>query len=266
MVWLKKGRDYMPDFKPTMKDYKKLTPFKFQILQNFPFIAEDFDSLTNYELLCKVVEYLNDVINNENNVEENVTNLYNSFVELQNYINNYFDNLDVQDEVNNKIDEMVESGEMGRLINQTLFKSKMSAYKPQNCDVKLEYAGLGNKQAFTHTVDGKFVIVTIGETDSTNIIEEYNSEGTLLRSAYITAYHPNTICYADGYLYIGNAYATVNDTQVTTTIITKINYSNFESTEIDLNTSVKVIGYYNNEFYVLDAYNTLKIYIVIFLH
>ena len=116
MVWLKKGRDYMPDFKPVMKDYKKLTPFKFQILQSFPFIAEDFDSLTNYELLCKVVEYLNDVINNENNVEDNVTALYNSFVELQNYVNNYFDNLDVQEEINNKLDEMVEEGTLQEII------------------------------------------------------------------------------------------------------------------------------------------------------
>lgn len=107
----------MPDFKPVMKDYKKLTPFKFQILQSFPFIAEDFDSLTNYELLCKVVEYLNDVISNENNVEENVTNLYNSFVELQDYVNDYFDNLDVQNEVNNKLDEMTEDGTIPTIID-----------------------------------------------------------------------------------------------------------------------------------------------------
>ena len=107
----------MPDFKPVMKDYKKLTPFKFQILQSFPFIAEDFDSLTNYELLCKVVEYLNDVISNENNVEENVTNLYNSFVELHDYVNDYFDNLDVQNEVNNKLDEMTEDGTIPTIID-----------------------------------------------------------------------------------------------------------------------------------------------------
>lgn len=107
----------MPDFKPTMKDYKQLTPFKFQILQSFPFIAEDFDSLTNYELLCKVVEYLNDVINNEKNVEDNVTALYNSFVELQDYVDNYFDNLDVQDEINNKLEDMAEDGSLYTIIS-----------------------------------------------------------------------------------------------------------------------------------------------------
>ena len=114
----------MPNFKPVMKDYKKLTPFKFQILQSFPFIAEDFDSLTNYELLCKVVEYLNDVMNNENNVEENVTSLYNSFVELQDYVNNYFDNLDVQEEINNKLDEMSQDGTLEHLISEYILEGK----------------------------------------------------------------------------------------------------------------------------------------------
>lgn len=118
----------MPDFRPVMKDYKKLTPFKFQILQSFPFIAEDFDSLTNYELLCKVVEYLNDVIKNENNVEDNVTALYNSFVELQNYVNHYFDSLDIQDEVNIKLDEMVEDGTFDRYIERILMMNFVYTY------------------------------------------------------------------------------------------------------------------------------------------
>lgn len=248
------------NMQPIIKTTTKIPFFRRTVLQNFPFIEKDFDALTDYELLCKVVEYLNKVIEQTNLMEDNENELVRVYNELYNYVDNYFDNLDVQDEVNNKIEAMVISGEMQTLINETLFNSKMSAYKPQNCDIKLEYSNLGNYQAFTHTVDGKFVIVKIGETDSTNIIEEYNSEGTLLRSAYITAYHPNTICYADGYLYIGNAYATVNNTQITTTIVTKVNYSNFETTEIDLNSSTKVIGYYNNKFYVVDAYNTLKIY------
>lgn len=128
MVWLKKGRDYMPDFRPVMKNYKKLTPFKFQILQSFPFIAEDFDSLTNYELLCKVVEYLNDVINNENNVEDNVTALYNSFVELQDYVNEYFDSLDFQEAVNNKLDIMASDGTLEQLIGDYALH-KLEYYK-----------------------------------------------------------------------------------------------------------------------------------------
>ena len=98
------------------KPYKHLPPFKGMVLQNFPFIEEDFDAITNYQLLCKIVEYLRNVIANELTMEENITNLYNEFVSLKNYIDNYFTNLDVQEEINNKLDEMASDGSLTNLI------------------------------------------------------------------------------------------------------------------------------------------------------
>lgn len=105
------------DFTPEKEDYGILTPFKMQVLTNFPYIEADFDALTNYGLLCKVVEYLNNVINNENEVTEQVTSLYNAYVSLQNYVNTYFDNLDLTGEVSAKLDEMVEDGTLTTLIS-----------------------------------------------------------------------------------------------------------------------------------------------------
>ena len=91
----------------------KLTPFKLFTLQNFPYIEADFDAITNYQLFCKVVEYLNEVIANENTVEsivqqqiDNINTLYNWFLEL-----------DVQDEINNKLDEMTENGTLSSIIS-----------------------------------------------------------------------------------------------------------------------------------------------------
>ena len=104
------------NFTPTYNEYTKLPPFKGMVLQNFPFIEEDFDAITNYQLLCKVVEYLKGIMANEELLEENVTGLYNAFVSLQDYVNNYFDNLDVQEEINNKLDEMTTNGELTALI------------------------------------------------------------------------------------------------------------------------------------------------------
>jgi len=104
---------YIPD----QNTYKEMTPFKRFVLQSFPWIDANFDALTNYELMGKIIEYLNDIISNENAVQSNVTNLYNAFVSLQNYVNNYFDNLDVQEEINNKLDELVTNGELQTLIN-----------------------------------------------------------------------------------------------------------------------------------------------------
>lgn len=86
-------------------DYKTLTPFKLQCLTSFPFIDEDFDALTNYELLCKIVEYLNNISSNNNMLVNNIDDL-----------NNWFNNLDVQDEVNNKLDEMAQDGTLAEII------------------------------------------------------------------------------------------------------------------------------------------------------
>ena len=79
--------------------YKKLAPFKLFVLENFPFIEADFDAITNYQLMCKLVEYINEVAKNNDIMIDNVEAL-----------NNWFNNLDVQTEINNKLDEMTENG------------------------------------------------------------------------------------------------------------------------------------------------------------
>ena len=96
------------------KEFFKLTPFKMQVVQSFPFIDADFDALTNYELLCKVVDYLNKTVDNVNLLESDFKTLYD-------YVHDYFDNLDVQEEINNKLDEMVTDGTMDQIINQQIF-------------------------------------------------------------------------------------------------------------------------------------------------
>lgn len=98
--------------------FKRLTPFKRCVLQNFPFIEEDFDALTNYGLLCKIVEYLNKVISSQNEVQGVTEELVTAFNNLYDYVNNYFDNLDVQDEINNKLDQMVEDGTLKNFIDE----------------------------------------------------------------------------------------------------------------------------------------------------
>lgn len=108
---------------------KKLEPFKFFCLQNFPFIEEDFDALTNYELMCKIVEYLNKNIDKTNELGLQVENLQ-----------NWFNNLDVQDEIDNKLDEMVLDGTLQEIIGDYFNVNKMIVFgdswssdtRPQN--------------------------------------------------------------------------------------------------------------------------------------
>ena len=98
-------------------DMKNLTPFKLCVLQNFPFIEADFDAVTNYQLLCKVVEYLNKVIANNNTQNNNISQLEHNFITLYEYVNNYFNNLDVQEEINKKIDDLITTGEFNSFLS-----------------------------------------------------------------------------------------------------------------------------------------------------
>ena len=82
-----------------------IRPFRFQLLQSFPYIVEDFDQYTEYQLFCKLVEKVNEVVGNENEITKEV-----------NSIKDYLDTLDLQDEVNEKLDEMAESGELQEIV------------------------------------------------------------------------------------------------------------------------------------------------------
>ena len=79
------------------------------------------ETMSYYEMLIWFVEFLkNNVIPVVNNNSEATEELQQLFIELQNYVNNYFDNLDVQEEINNKLDEMLEDGSLEQIIEQYL--------------------------------------------------------------------------------------------------------------------------------------------------
>ena len=74
-------------------------------------------AMSYQELLLWLCNYLeNTVIPAIDNNAEALTELQNLFVELKNYVDNYFNNLDIQQEINNKLDEMVENGDLANLI------------------------------------------------------------------------------------------------------------------------------------------------------
>lgn len=75
------------------------------------------DSMSYYECLCALLEYINeDVVPDINNTNAGLSELQTFYTQLQNYVNHYFDNLDVQNEINNKLDTMVTDGSLTLLI------------------------------------------------------------------------------------------------------------------------------------------------------
>lgn len=81
--------------------------FRNWVLENFPFLEDDFDALTDYQLFCKMMEYVKEFAKDNEDFNKRLTDL-----------ENYFNNLDVQEEIDNKLDEMVESGELENIISQ----------------------------------------------------------------------------------------------------------------------------------------------------
>lgn len=148
-----------------MNGWIDLKPFKAWCMQVLPTIFDE--SMSYYESLCKLVELLNNTMNNvdvlkkeiedfESNVnEENekfqieineevtsfetgMDNKYSELIavwkELQDWVTNYFNNLDVQEEINNKLDEMATNGSLSELIEPF-----MSEYTKQLTAINIKY-------------------------------------------------------------------------------------------------------------------------------
>jgi hypothetical protein len=100
---------------------EKLSPLKKVCMTIGELPTAYIETMTYYEMLVWFTRFLQNqvipVINNNSDVAEELQTL---FVELENYVNNYFDNLDVQDEINNKLDKMLEDGVLEQIIEQYL--------------------------------------------------------------------------------------------------------------------------------------------------
>lgn len=147
---------------------KKLTPFKLCVLQNFPFIEADFDALTNYELMCKIVEYLNKLAE-----EQNITN------DKVNELIDKFNNLNLQEEVNKKLDEMALDGTLGEIISNYIDNNVTRTY---NTLIDLLTAdlvsGIKVKTLGYHTInDGGSAFYYITNIQPTNSIYETLTNG-----------------------------------------------------------------------------------------
>lgn len=96
------------NFNPNLNTYSNSQPFRFWCQKVLPLVYDD--SLSYYELLAKVVKYLNNMMSDLNLMESDIEALHTAYAQLETYVNEYFDSLDIQAEVNHKIDEMAENG------------------------------------------------------------------------------------------------------------------------------------------------------------
>ena len=116
------------------------------------------ESLSYYELLNKVVYYLNNTITDVSACEDNITALRDAFVHLQDYVNEVLD--DFAPEVERVIDEMIDSGEFGEILADLV-----------NGLIANEYSTTQGYAQFDYVIkDGKLycaIVSTSGEWDAT---------------------------------------------------------------------------------------------------
>lgn len=99
------------------KKVEKLRPFTKFIYTIGELPSSYLFSMTYEEQLIWLCNYIAEtVIPTVNNNAEATEELQNLYVELKNYVDEYFENLDVQEEINNKLDDMAEHGDFNQII------------------------------------------------------------------------------------------------------------------------------------------------------
>lgn len=153
------------------KNCFNITPFKCFVIQNFPFIEEDFDALTYYELICKIVEYMN-------NLSDKLNATSKQLQELTDYINN----LNIDEYIDEKIEEMIEDGTLEQLISEALeelLTHKLDYYKVDNTITQTEL------QTLLSSNKGKVIEFENGTYDFTTTFRINNNTKLLFNESII---------------------------------------------------------------------------------
>lgn len=124
--------------------YKETGSFRHWCYKVLPLVYDD--SLSYYELLCKVVKAIGDVISNVDGVREDMIKLVEAYNELKKYVDTYFDNLDVSAEVDKKLDEMAADGTLADIINDQIFQDLVKKLETEISRVPFELDDANKKK------------------------------------------------------------------------------------------------------------------------
>lgn len=91
-----------------------MKPFRFWVQTALPLVYDD--SLSYYELLCKVIDYINNFINTENQFAEVIEEYTAKVDQIQQYVDGYFESADFKELVDNALDRMASDGEFDSII------------------------------------------------------------------------------------------------------------------------------------------------------
>lgn len=176
------------DFMPTLNSGK---PFKFWCQKVLPLVYDD--SLSYYELLSRVVAYLN-------NTMENVSELGEAYQQLEDFLNHYLDSHNIEEVVNERLDEMVENGTLDNIISEVL-TDKFNAYtKATNARISTLETTVNNHgtslsnqssriTAIENTLASSMVTLPHLYASVINAPDQFNKESMTAWLRYVTSHY-----------------------------------------------------------------------------
>lgn len=98
------------NFAPNLVNPVGVDGFMFWCQKVLPLVYDD--SLSYYEVLCKIKGKLNEVIQNSNIASENAVKLNEAYKKLEDYVNNYFNSSNIPEMVDDTLNRMKEDGSL----------------------------------------------------------------------------------------------------------------------------------------------------------
>lgn len=200
----KENKSMKNEHTDNLEAYKPLSPFKFWCQKVLPLVYDD--SLSYYELLCKIADYLNKAINNLNLVADEINSLYKAYDELQNYVNNYFNNINLQEEVNNWLDSAISTGK----LQLSPFRYNIMNENGNSIEDKI-ISAINKGYDYLYVPTGEYNL-TEKTIEISKFVDILFSENAIVH-AFIKNGAPNTFIYASsdfiltGGKFIGEAHA-----------------------------------------------------------
>ena len=119
---------------PTLRPYSHQGLFRFWCQHVLPLVYDD--SLSYYELLCKVIQYLNIVIEDVDTCETNITLLHDAFTALKDEVEDFEGN--IEQKIEDTFLEMAQTGEIADLIRQAVNENAITNVYWSSTDRKIK--------------------------------------------------------------------------------------------------------------------------------
>ena len=134
-------------------EYHNQSKLRFWCQMVLPLVYDD--SLSYMELLNKVVNYLNNCIQDVGNCETNIELLLDAFESLQDYVNEMVE--DISPEIESVIDQMIENGDFTEILTDALNTVVAPEYDEETTYLQYEYVLYeGNLYRANTTTSGEF--------------------------------------------------------------------------------------------------------------